>query len=66
MHGKILVARSDVDAWLKKFRQKPGKELGSLVQEIMSKKAARLTGRALEYPPYHARDPPAPPFRASG
>jgi hypothetical protein len=35
--GKILVARGDVDAWLKKFRQEPGNGLGEIVDEVMEK-----------------------------
>jgi len=35
--GKILVARGDVDAWLKRFRQEPGNRLGEIVDEVMEK-----------------------------
>lgn len=37
--GKILVARGDVDAWLKRFRQEPGQGLRVIVDEVMEKLA---------------------------
>ena len=35
--GKILVARAEVDAWLKRFRQEPGEGLRVIVDEVMEK-----------------------------
>ena len=35
--GKILVARADVDTWLKRFRQEPGQGLRVIVDEVMEK-----------------------------
>lgn len=35
--GKLLVARADVDAWLARFRQEPGQDLGAIVDSVMGK-----------------------------
>jgi hypothetical protein len=35
--GKILVAKADVDAWLRRFREQLGQDVGAIVDEVMKK-----------------------------
>jgi hypothetical protein len=37
--GKILVAKTEVDEWLQRFRQEQGQDLKTLVDEVIAKVA---------------------------
>jgi hypothetical protein len=42
--GKLLVARADVDAFLQRFKEAPGQDLGAIVNEVMDGFKDRVSG----------------------